>query len=196
MSPAVYRAVCRDSIANTNAVVVISLKDGNLAGCTVALIDRKAYWRLFLLRHPFIAFYVIISTMARKAKATVNSGRQSVSKVRYQDERISENPSGRAWQESSPFIAKIMHIAVTETSRGMGVGKGLYDHLFSVLSRRGIKRVDANIALDNSSSVKLHLSTGWKVEKAPNNFFATIDIPQQGLDEAIAQIRKNRNTPD
>jgi hypothetical protein len=175
-SPMVYRAVCNDALAGGNAVIIISSKDRDVVGCVLALIDRKVYWRLFLFRHPVTAFHVITSIMARKIRAVVNFSRQSAPRALHQDVRISEKPSGMTWQESSPFIAKIMHIAVTDTSRNMGIGKGLYDHLLNVLAGRGIKRVDANIALDNAPSIRLHLSTGWHIEKAPHNFFATIDI--------------------
>lgn len=176
MSPAVYRAVCRDSIARRNAVVVISLKDGTLAGCTVALIDRKAYWRSFLLWHPALTFYVITRALAMKLRVASASDKRSVQSVYDYGGKISDKPSGRTWQESSPFIAKILHTGVTDESRGMGIAKRLHEHLMVILAGRGVKRVDGNSSLGNMPSVKLLLSTGFTIEKAPSNLFATRDI--------------------
>lgn len=176
-SSMVYRAVCKDALLKRDAIVVVSFKDRELAGCTVALIDRKSYWWLFLLRHPLIAPYVVISTIALKIRTAVASDKGLTPRSSYHDERISGDPSGKTWAESSPSIAKIMHIAVTDTSRNAGIGKGLYEILFEILAGCGVRRVDANIALDNVPSIKLHLATGWHVERAARNFFATIDMP-------------------
>lgn len=176
MSSAVYRAVCRDSIAKRNAVVVISLKDGILAGCTVALIDRKSYWRSFLLWHPALAVYVITRALAMKLRVAFAPDKRTVQSSLDYGVTISDKPSGRTWQESSPFIAKILHTGVTDESRGMGIAKSLHEHLLAILAERGVKRVDGNSSLGNIPSVKLLLSTGFTIEKTPSNLFATRDI--------------------
>lgn len=172
----VYRAVCKDSMAEGDAIVVVSIKDGIFAGCAIALVDRKSYWRSFLPRHPIAAFYVIVRLLAMKISAAAGFNKKLVQPDYDYGGRISGKPSGRTWRESSPSIAKIMHIGVANALRGMGLAKGLYRYLFAVLAERGVKRLDGNSSFDNASSVKLFLSTGFTVERTSGNFFATRDI--------------------
>lgn len=52
-------------------------------------------------------------------------------------------------------------IYLDEAARGKGLGRQLYQSLFSVLRRQGIRNAFAGIALPNAASVALHESVGF-----------------------------------
>ncbi len=51
---------------------------------------------------------------------------------------------------------------VREGSRGLGVGKQLYEKLFDILKRQNFFRAFAGIALPNAASVRLHERMGFQ----------------------------------
>ncbi len=53
-------------------------------------------------------------------------------------------------------------IYTDEAHRGEGVGRGLYEALFGLLRRQGIRMVVAGIAFPNDASVRLHESLGFE----------------------------------
>jgi len=172
-SLSIYRAVMGDSLARGGTVVIIALRERRIVGYAIALIDRMSYWRTFMLRHPGTIGEVIFQrasiTMSKEKKERTHREPQL-------PEYVSGASSGRSWTESSRDIAKIMHIAVDASSRHRGIGKELYKRLFAALAGRGVRRVDANIGYENIPSIRLHAATGWKIERAADNLFASIDI--------------------
>ncbi|UCD55747.1 MAG: GNAT family N-acetyltransferase [Candidatus Omnitrophota bacterium] len=164
--------ICQDALLNKQVVALVSSMKGRITGYVLAVIDRALYWRNFTLRHPFMAIVVgalkIINKLAKKNK--------KIPSCISLPKEVSDGPSGRTWRESTPQIAKILNIGVSGDFRGKGVGKNLYNNLFRLLANRGLKRIDANISFDNLASIRLHISTGWRIEKTGSNLFATIDI--------------------
>ena len=53
-------------------------------------------------------------------------------------------------------------VYVDESHRGQGVGRGLYEALFGLLRRQGIRTAVAGIALPNDASIRLHESLGFE----------------------------------
>ena len=154
------RVLCTDAlIMNPKVVVVVSLTRGCVVGYVLVIIDNASYWRQFWLRHSVTA----VRLFCRKV----------VNKLTRAAARCS---SGHAWKESSPSIAKVINIGVSEDCRGRGIGKGLYDYLFRVLAERGIRRVDANIRFDNLPSIRLHEAMGWVIERVSTHLFATVGL--------------------
>jgi phosphinothricin acetyltransferase len=52
-------------------------------------------------------------------------------------------------------------VYIAEASRGIGVGRALYETLFKVLVAQGYFQAYAGITLPNEASVRLHLGTGF-----------------------------------
>ncbi len=173
-----YYAICRDALLNDKVVIVVAEKGKHLAGYVVAIVDCKSYWINFPFRHPISFLSVIFHRLAGKVFTKRDIKKHIEITEDAQPKEISKTPSGRIWRQSSSEIAKIANIHVFNDYRRMGIGRELYKSLFRLLAKRGIKRVDAITALYNNRSVGLHLSTGWKMERTKNNFFATTDITE------------------
>lgn len=171
-----YYALCKDALKNEKVVLAVAQDQGRIIGFALAIFNIKEYWKDFLYTHPILTMNVCVRKLLKKIISR-NKTNKDVEINAWLLPQISELPSGRRWQESSPSIAKIKHIGVLPAYRGKGAGKQLYYYLFEELAKRGVTRIDANIPLDNYPSIKLHLSTGWSLEKTADNFFATIDLP-------------------
>ena len=166
------RVLCADALAvNPKVAVVVSLTRGRVVGYVLVVIDSASYWRQFWLRHPVMGGLLF----CRKAVNKLLRGRTS---------RCS---SEHAWKESSPSIAKVVNIGVSEGIRGRGIGKGLYDYLFRVLAERGVRRVDANIQFDNLPSIRLHEAMGWVIERTATHLFATVGLRGPGASSYSSQ---------
>jgi phosphinothricin acetyltransferase len=70
---------------------------------------------------------------------------------------------------AGPFAARAAYNWSVETSvyvghsaRGCGVGTGLYEALFSILSMQGYRQALAGISLPNTASVALHEKLGFR----------------------------------
>jgi ribosomal protein S18 acetylase RimI-like enzyme len=148
-SKRLFRAVCEDSLIDSRMVIVICETDG-IVGFAICEVDRKAYWKEFPLRHPFLGLYIILHKLHR-IKKVISDGAET------------------EWDESSPKIAKIVHVWVDEKCRGMGIGRGLYEYLFSVLD---VDRIDAHIVPAYTPGKMLHLATGWKIEDRGSYLYA------------------------
>jgi ribosomal protein S18 acetylase RimI-like enzyme len=59
-------------------------------------------------------------------------------------------------------IGYVYYIAVAAQYRGKGLGGALLDHTLSYLSRTGAEEVYASVELDNTSSVELFRSRGFR----------------------------------
>lgn len=173
-SRAVNRILCGDALTATSQVtMLVAVVQGRVVGYVLAMSDDAAYWRRFWLRHPVTAVRMLCRRVVNKI---VRTAATSLRPAAAAPEGILERGSGRAWNDSSPRIAKILHIAVSEPYRCRGIGAALYRRLFTALAARGIRRVDANVSFENAPSLRLHEATGWAIERTATNLFATTDL--------------------
>jgi ribosomal protein S18 acetylase RimI-like enzyme len=165
-----YRALCRDAIRACPLVCFLARSGDQPAGIVLAIIDYAAYWRGFLIRHPFLALRILL----RKALNMV-SARQETVTAHDPGAELDEPEKGSAsWSESNCHIAKILFIGVLPDFQRRGIGRKLYASLFSFLKQMGVYRVDARIAPNNVSSIHLHRKSGWRVLRDNRGIFATI----------------------
>lgn len=67
------------------------------------------------------------------------------------------------WRERDAYARTVeAGIYVTEDARGKGVGKALYEALFTRLRAAGFRAVVAGVTLPNEASVRLHESCGFR----------------------------------
>lgn len=177
-SPVLYRALCRESLARGNPVMVVAEVDGALAGFVMAVTDPKAFWRSFLRRHPLIAVRILARRMPGLIRARIPRRAAPVLVDRGEHRPAeSRTAEGASWEQSGPEIARIVFIGVDEAHRGRGVARALYRHLFAVLEGRGIRRANARIDVDNAPSIRLHRLTGWQIGGAGPSLLATLELP-------------------
>jgi ribosomal protein S18 acetylase RimI-like enzyme len=169
-SPRVLSAFCRDACARRRPpclTIVIAEQVSGIAGYVVSEVGGQAYWRAFARRHPLAA-----GMLAWKRAAKPGSRHAASATI----EVLAAQNEGRTWQDPGLHIARIQQIAVHPDCRGRGVATELYRQLFAALEPLGVTRVDANIDLENTASLRLHEQSGWQVIKRGNHYFATIDL--------------------
>jgi ribosomal protein S18 acetylase RimI-like enzyme len=164
-----YRAICQDALQSGGRVVcLVSEADGQVAGFVMAFVNAAAYWKEFMLRRPVLALGILASRLWRKtAQAGAPGSAAPQSRVPFE---TGEAPG--SWAESNDRIAKIQFIGVAPSFRGRGIGVELYRLLAVHLRERGLARIDARIAADNTASIKLHYAAGWKFYPDAHGIFA------------------------
>lgn len=150
---ALARSVCEDAIAGKGPVVLVAECEGEVRGIVTAIIDAPRYWKKFVMRHPIFACRVIARHMRRTKKST--GGSSAV------DEEGDPAAFSVRWSESSPRVARVSLIAVSNCSRGRGLGIRLYETMFDYLRHKGVETVLAQIDSSNDASLRLHRRTGW-----------------------------------
>jgi ribosomal protein S18 acetylase RimI-like enzyme len=144
-SRALYRALCRDALRGGQVVCLVAAADGQVAGFVTALIHAAAYWKRFARRRPLLALRILAGRLFRRKTAR----------------RGAASPAAPAsWAESSERIAKIQFIGVAKEFRGRGIGVELYRRLAAHLRERGLERIDARVAGDNTASLRMHRAAG------------------------------------
>jgi RimJ/RimL family protein N-acetyltransferase len=171
-----YSAICRDALSNESVVIVAAHDHQRLIGFNITVIDRKRYWRAFLLRHPVIGFRIAHHRFIRalSAKIRVQNPAQEIPEAIH--EYISPSSSTRSWQDSAPWIASIFITAVDSHYRGKGISEGIGKYLLKVLADRGVRCVVSIIDPDNIPSIRLSHSLGFKIEKSNSKLFISIDL--------------------
>jgi ribosomal protein S18 acetylase RimI-like enzyme len=174
-----YRALCRDAIRAYPMVCFLARSGDQPAGIVLAIVDYGSYWRRFPLRHPFLALRILL----RKAAALIAPGQETVT-AHDREAELPDPEKGSAsasWSESNCHIAKILFIGVLPDFQRRGIGHKLYASLFSFLAQIGVCRVDARIAANNVSSIRLHRKSGWRVLRDERGIFATIVLPPPSI---------------
>ena len=66
------------------------------------------------------------------------------------------------------------------------MAKALREYFFVLLARRGIRRMDARIDLDNYPSIRSTYRSGYRIEREGPGLFATVDVPDHlaGADDS------------
>ncbi|MEW5875057.1 MAG: GNAT family N-acetyltransferase [Candidatus Zixiibacteriota bacterium] len=166
----VYRAILRDALNDPRVTILLLWRGSEPIGYVVAIADWREYWRSFMTRHPFAAGVILLGRFPRvlaRVDRKVNQGHHPPAAPARDATKV------LSWADSSPLIAKVVHIGVKADHRGHGHARRLYAQLEESLRREGVARVDACIDTDNASSLKLHASAGWTISEMRGGFFAT-----------------------
>lgn len=174
-SASVYRAFIREALRGTDVFCVVAGQDDQLHGYVLAARDWQRFQRRFLLRHPRLAFQIVGQRLCTRRRQPSSAAAAAA-----------DSP-GPQWEQSSPTIAKILHIGVDPSMRGRGVGASLYSFLLPFLERQGIQRVDACVAAENRASLRLHERLGWTLRKDPDHYFAFYSIGGEVNDAAASE---------
>jgi ribosomal protein S18 acetylase RimI-like enzyme len=178
-SPALYAAMCRDALPARRLLIGVVECDDEIAGHLVMVINWRAYWGGFLIRHPILGYQMLRNRFRRRGRGTQAWDALTPNQRRQIEEVVQATPSGRAWSDSAPTIAKGWYLGIEPAFRRRGLAIQLYRFLFSVLVQRGVTRVDACVDFPNANAIPLHQRLGYRLEKQSTNIFATIDLDRQ-----------------
>jgi ribosomal protein S18 acetylase RimI-like enzyme len=177
-SPEIYAAICSDALQRDDVVLVVAKIDNTVAGYSLNVIDRRRYWRAYFFRYPVLAAKIANNLLLKQIKLFQRVKHQSTSLDHSLEKFLNIVPTKRSWKDSSPTIAKLLHICVSENARGRSIGLKLLFYAFKILKDRGVSRVDTMIRIDNNniSSIKMNRKAGWKFSKTGDYLFGTIDL--------------------
>jgi len=174
-----YSSLCRDGLSNENVVIVVAQDHLRLVGFNITVIDRKRYWRAFLLRHPVIGFRIVHHRFIEALRAKIKAGNPEAEIPEAIHAYISPGSSTWSWQDSAPWIASIFITAVDGQYRGKHISEGIGKYLLKVLAERGVRRVVSIVDPDNIPSIRLSHSLGFRIEKSESKLFISIDVDQR-----------------
>jgi len=174
-----YSALCRDALLNENVVIIIAHDNRHLVGFNVTVIDRKRYWRSFLLKHPIIGFRIVHHRFIKTLRDKIKAGNPESEIPEAIREYISPTSSTYSWGDSAPWIASIFITAVDSHYRGEHISEGIGRYLLKVLADRGVRRVVSIIDPGNIPSIRLSHSLGFRIEKSESNLFISLDIDRR-----------------
>ena len=149
-----YAALVGDALTNRIDCRVATLA-GELCGMVIAA--PRSYWRSAPLRHAGVA---VDCLRARVASARQSFGAATSSlgstPTSVRDVELESGLPPRTW--SNPCDAwRIIVVGTAPEARGLGVAATLYR---SVMRDRSLV---ARIAPDNTASIRLHRSVGWRL---------------------------------
>jgi ribosomal protein S18 acetylase RimI-like enzyme len=129
----------------------IAAESGEVIG--VVLAAPAAYWRHTLLTHWALAFECVRARIARREPAAPSPAKARssdlVALMETDAPPVTWNNPADAW--------RIIFVGTAPSARGKGVAGELYR---SVMANRSLV---ARVALDNTPSIRLHHSLGWRV---------------------------------
>jgi ribosomal protein S18 acetylase RimI-like enzyme len=162
-SEPMYRALLREALRGGDLFCVVASDRDKVLGYVLAARNWQRFKRNFLLRHPLLALRILGQRLFTQRRQSPQPSSLAT---------VAVDRTGPQWEQSSPTIAKVLHIGVDPDARGGGVGKALYLFLASYLEPRGIQRIDACVEADNLASLRLHERVGWTVRKDPGHYYA------------------------
>jgi L-amino acid N-acyltransferase YncA len=80
------------------------------------------------------------------------------------------------WSDRAP---RVLFIGVHPAWRGQGIGKLLYNAMFTEIQALGGTCILARVAVDNIASLHLHKETGWTLYEDDGVVFAIKDLQTQ-----------------
>jgi len=172
-----YRAMCMDALRDNRILIGVAELDHRVAGFLVVIVDWRAYWRAFMRRHPLVGITILWRRYMRRRGRESLWQKMTDEQRRRVEEIVSPEPSGRSWSDSSPKIAKGVFLHIDSAYRRRGLAVELYRYLFDLLASRGVIRCDAKVDVVNARAFPLHLRMGYRLERAGDSLFATIDLP-------------------
>lgn len=174
--PAMYRALCQDSLRNAGAVLMIAHSPTGPVGHAIAIIDWVGYWKRFLLRRPLLGARILTVRYASLGKRRLPHGARTRTDRADVQSLLTTATETRRWRDSTRAIAKIANVGVADAARGRGVATLLYEQIMKELARKNVHRLDAHIDGGNYPSLRLHARTGWRISAWGSGYFATIDL--------------------
>lgn len=160
------RAVVADATTGGRANIVLAHAAGGIIGWSIAVINPRAYWRGFILRHPVFGARILHERM-RTARVREREGPGTGSGLTLEDDQSVgiQWPlrSSVIWGSSRDSVAKHIDITIIEPFRNAGIGCQLQRAHFESLQRYGVRRVDAVISKGNVPSIKFHIKLGWSL---------------------------------
>jgi hypothetical protein len=129
----------------------IAAQSGEVIG--VVLAAPASYWRRTLLKHWVLAFECVRARMARREPGAASAAKE----VRSDLVALMESGAPPVTWHNPADAWRIIFVGTAARARGKGVAGELYR---SMMANRSLV---ARIALDNTPSIRLHHSLGWRV---------------------------------
>jgi len=170
-SSTVQRLMCHEASGRRAVRCVVADDGGALVGLVIAVINPRRYWRRFVVRHPMAALVILMSRLrSQPSSLDEEPGDQPVGPL------VEPAPNEYKWGAGGAQAAAIQFIGVAAAARRGGIGSGLYETFFKLVSSAGITRVDAHIEPWNVASVRLHRRVGYKVFHDGSGFYAIREL--------------------
>ena len=167
----VQRLMCHEASARRDVRCVVADDDGALVGLVIAVINPRRYWRRFVVRHPIAALVILMSRLrSQTSPLDKEPGGQPVEPL------VEPAPNEYKWSAGGAQAAAIQFIGVAAEARRGGIGSGLYETFFKLVSSAGITRVDAHIEPGNVASIRLHRRMGYRVFHDGSGFYAIREL--------------------
>lgn len=122
---------------------------GRIVG--IVLAAPAQYWRSALIKHWTLAAECAAARLANSVRTAAATPHHS----RVESDRDGQPPA-RTWADPGDAW-RIIIVGTAPSARGGGVGRALYRRIMADRS------LVARIARDNTASIRLHESLGWKI---------------------------------
>jgi ribosomal protein S18 acetylase RimI-like enzyme len=178
-SHAIYSALCGDALSDNRVYLAVARSsDAGIVAFLLAIVDWRAYWASFLLRHPVLGVRIVGGRIMRRFRRRSTEGLETMTEEQRRriDAILSPDISGISWRDSGPDIAKAVFLHVDPGFRRRGTAVELYEYLFRVMAGNGVRRCDATVDMTNARAHPLHVRMGYHLEKLGNSLFATQDL--------------------
>jgi GNAT superfamily N-acetyltransferase len=170
--PAFVKALCIDSIRERGPVIFEYCLNGETVGAIVITHGTPVFWKCFFARHPLVALRFIFS----KFYSYFINGKEKTeikAPLISQDHKREHN---LLWNSKSIEIARCLLVTVNPSFRGRNIATNLYLATFTQLKSQGVKTLLARISSSNYSSLSLHRSIDFRLNKIGNFWQAVKDI--------------------
>lgn len=196
-SDAFLGAFVDESLSDWRASIVVATESGKIIGWSIAVINPRAFWKKFFLRHPLLAVPAIrkrFATRKRNRSEASRRNRDANGEIPHQENWTRDEQSD--WGASRNSVARHIDITVTESRRGAGIGSKLQDEHLRTLSASGITRVDAVISTSNTRSIHFHIKQGWTLASSTaEKRYATKSLPGTNSTDGLSWSPQSLRLP-
>jgi ribosomal protein S18 acetylase RimI-like enzyme len=175
----VYKAFINEILCSKNAYGLVAVSNGELAGFITAAINWPRFKKIFILKHPFIGFLILLQNISTVIHAVLERrfGNKPISPS--SDLLLHQNKEEGGSKEG---IAYIIQSGVDPAHRSKGIGTGLHASMQKYLAMEGIKRIECHIDEGNIASVIMHERTHWTMFKNPTGYFGYVHLDNEMVD--------------
>jgi hypothetical protein len=170
-SKSVYSAMCHDALKDKRLVFLVAEKNKELIGFTLAIIDRKNFWKAFTLRHPYLSarIFIVKFFKALRFKLAIHRSTIIENENEHQnliDKWIKSSKSVICGRYADSQIAHTQYTAVAEGYRKEGIGIELQNSRDRILKEIGVKQLCSNVNIKNIAGIIMNYRRGgWKAER-------------------------------